>query len=146
MKYRVKIEGQSFDVVIDDIQKRPVIARVDGEAFEVWVDDTPTDAPVASGFQSGAAGGHDQARPAKPGSDAATNANHKQVLAPIPGVIVAVSVKTGDQVAVGQELCVLEAMKMKNVIRSPRTGEIAVVNAAIGQTVQHHHPLIEFTE
>jgi biotin carboxyl carrier protein len=66
--------------------------------------------------------------------------------APIPGVVVAVKVHVGDMVSVGQELLILEAMKMRNTIRSPRDGQIAVVHVANGQTVNHNDPLIEFAE
>jgi biotin carboxyl carrier protein len=66
------------------------------------------------------------------------------VLAPIPGVIISIQVKQGDEVSLGQELCVLEAMKMKNTIRSPRAGVIASVNVSSGETVKHHDVLVEF--
>ncbi len=66
------------------------------------------------------------------------------VRAPIPGVIVSVAVQPGQAVTVGQELCVLEAMKMKNVIRAPRAGVIAAVRVAVGQTVKHKDVLVEY--
>ncbi len=68
------------------------------------------------------------------------------VRAPIPGVIISIAVQPGDTVEVGQELCVLEAMKMKNAIRAPRAGTIGKVLAAVGEHVQHHDLLIEFAE
>ena len=61
-------------------------------------------------------------------------------------MIISVAVAAGDQVEVGQELCVLEAMKMKNVIRAPRAGEIGKVLVTAGEHVQHHDVLMEFTE
>ena len=39
----------------------------------------------------------------------------------------------------------LEAMKMKNIIRAPRDGEIATVSMVVGQHVQHHQVLVEYT-
>jgi biotin carboxyl carrier protein len=66
--------------------------------------------------------------------------------APIPGVVVAVKVHPGDAVTLGQELLVLEAMKMRNAIRSSRDGQISVVHVSTGQTVNHNDPLIEFAE
>jgi biotin carboxyl carrier protein len=41
---------------------------------------------------------------------------------------------------------VLEAMKMKNAIRAPRDGQIAVVRAALGQHVKHHEILMEYAD
>jgi biotin carboxyl carrier protein len=57
------------------------------------------------------------------------------VRAAIPGRIVAVSVAIGDTVEVGQQLLVIEAMKMQNEVRSPRAGVVAKVAVAPGDTV-----------
>ncbi len=57
------------------------------------------------------------------------------ISAPLPGVIVALRVKAGDTVRAGQELAVLEAMKMENSIESPRSGTIISVNVSVGDTV-----------
>ena len=70
----------------------------------------------------------------------------KSVLAPLPGVIVAIGVKPGDAVEHGQELCIIEAMKMKNVIRATRAGTIAAVHVTLNQHVKHHDALLEFTD
>jgi hypothetical protein len=48
----------------------------------------------------------------------------------MPGLIVSVAVAPGQEVKLGQELCVLEAMKMENVLRAERDGAIAEVNVA----------------
>ncbi len=58
-----------------------------------------------------------------------------EVTAPLPGIIVALKVKAGDIVSEGQELAVLEAMKMENSIESPGSGTVRSVNAAIGDSV-----------
>ncbi|HCU57729.1 MAG TPA: acetyl-CoA carboxylase biotin carboxyl carrier protein subunit, partial [Anaerolineaceae bacterium] len=70
----------------------------------------------------------------------------KDVSAPLPGVIVAILVKPGDKVSRGQELCTLEAMKMKNAIRSSREGTIASVDVAVGDQVSHGQVLMTFSE
>jgi biotin carboxyl carrier protein len=64
--------------------------------------------------------------------------------APMPGVILNVVVKAGDKVARGDMLCALEAMKMKNAIRSPREAVIASVEVQNGQKVAHGDVLIKF--
>lgn len=74
----------------------------------------------------------------------ASTALAKTVLAPLPGVIVAIHVKPGTEVAHGQELCIIEAMKMKNVIRATRSGTIAAINVTLNQHVKHHDVLMEF--
>ncbi len=70
----------------------------------------------------------------------------KAVHAPIPGVIVGIEVEVGQRVEVGQTLCVLEAMKMKNAIRAPRAGQIAAIVVATGEHVKHHDLLMEYAD
>ena len=59
-----------------------------------------------------------------------------QVVAPMPGKIVAVKVKAGDQVKRGQAVVVLEAMKMENEIGAPEDGVIASVEVSVGANVE----------
>ena len=65
---------------------------------------------------------------------------------PLPGVIVAVLVKPGDAVIRGQELCTLEAMKMKNAIRANREAVVEAVAVTVGEQVNHGQVLITFVE
>jgi len=64
--------------------------------------------------------------------------------APMPGVILEISVAAGDTVERGQPIAVLEAMKMKNSIKSPRAGTIAEVCVGVGQAVGHGDPIVRF--
>ena len=59
-----------------------------------------------------------------------------EVRAIIPGVVVAVSVTTGDEVVAGQQLLVVEAMKMQNELRSPRDGVVARLAIGERQTIE----------
>ena len=60
----------------------------------------------------------------------------------MPGTILSVEVKEGEQVEVGQVLCVLEAMKMKNPIRATHPGTVAEICVAAGMTVPYDAVLI----
>lgn len=66
------------------------------------------------------------------------------VKAPMPGLVVEVRVKVGDQVASGDALVILEAMKMENIIRSAGDGVIKKVHVATGEGVEKNQVLIEF--
>jgi biotin carboxyl carrier protein len=68
----------------------------------------------------------------------------KKVLSPMPGMIVQVQVKEGDEVKQGMPLLVLKAMKMENIIKSPRSGKITKVLAQEGSSVEKNQALIEF--
>jgi biotin carboxyl carrier protein len=66
--------------------------------------------------------------------------------APMPGVVLEVNVKPGDTVARGQQVAILDAMKMHNVIGAARAGTIAEVYVTAGQSVDHGTPLLKFKE
>jgi acyl-CoA carboxylase subunit alpha len=56
--------------------------------------------------------------------------------APVPGTVVALRVAVGDQVSAGQELLVIEAMKMQQAVRADRAGRVAALPVEIGSTVE----------
>ena len=66
-----------------------------------------------------------------------------RVKAPIPGQVVQVLVRPGERVTVGQPLLILEAMKMENEIRAPRSGMISFLNVISGQSVSLNELLVE---
>jgi biotin carboxyl carrier protein len=59
-----------------------------------------------------------------------------ELRAVIPGRILSVQVVQGDAVVAGQQLLVIEAMKMQNELRAPRDGVVARVDAAPGRTIE----------
>ena len=150
MKITVKVDNQSYEVEVGDIHDRPVIAVVEGEAFEVWTEEViishPSTHTHAMPLQAAAQPAPKPAATPAPIAPTSGVDNAKAVRAPIPGVIISVAVKPGDVVKHGQELCVLEAMKMKNVIRASRPGTIGVVHTAAQQHVKHHDVLMEYTD
>ena len=70
----------------------------------------------------------------------------KFVSSPMPGTLVSLAVKAGQLVEDGQELCVVEAMKMQNVIRSARKGRVKSVSVKPGQSLQVDEVLIEYED
>jgi propionyl-CoA carboxylase alpha chain len=66
------------------------------------------------------------------------------VLSPMPGLVVSVDVAVGEEVKAGQVICVVEAMKMQNIIRAERDGLIAVLSAKAGETVSADDVLVQF--
>ena len=63
--------------------------------------------------------------------------------APMPGVILKILTKVGEQVSKGMPLLILEAMKMEHVISAPRDGTVAAINCKEGELVQPGGDLIE---
>jgi propionyl-CoA carboxylase alpha chain len=66
------------------------------------------------------------------------------LLAPMPGLLVSVAVQSGDEVDPGQELAVVEAMKMENVLRADEARKVASVLVSPGESVSVDQPIIEF--
>ena len=65
------------------------------------------------------------------------------VPSPMPGTVISYAIQEGDTVEVGQELCIVEAMKMQNIIRSPRGGVIASCNVEVGASVSADQIIIQ---
>ncbi|HEY1752829.1 MAG TPA: acetyl/propionyl/methylcrotonyl-CoA carboxylase subunit alpha [Caulobacteraceae bacterium] len=66
------------------------------------------------------------------------------VVSPMPGLVVAVEVALGQEVKAGQTICVIEAMKMQNIIRAERDGVVKALNAKAGDSVGADEVLVEF--
>ncbi|HWU75903.1 MAG TPA: acetyl/propionyl/methylcrotonyl-CoA carboxylase subunit alpha [Rhodanobacter sp.] len=73
-------------------------------------------------------------------------AGGSQVIAPMPGRIVLVKAKVGDEVEQGQELLVMEAMKMELALKAPRAGTIENISASQGEFVEADTVLVRFAE
>jgi len=86
------------------------------------------------------------APPEMPASPDSAESLPAEVHAPMPGVIIKISVPPGSHVSRGDELLVLEAMKMKNPIRSPREGVVDKIFVQEGQSVNYDDILIRFRE
>jgi len=67
-----------------------------------------------------------------------------ELKAPMPGLVAKVLVKPGDEVAAGQGLIVLEAMKMENELKAPAAGTVAAVRVEAGQPVEKGAVLVSF--
>ncbi len=67
------------------------------------------------------------------------------VVAPMPGLIVRVSVAVGDQVQAGQGVVVMEAMKMENELRAAASGTVKSINVEPGKAVEKGTVLVELT-
>ena len=120
--YRFKINGNEYNVAINSVDGTNASVTVNGTDYQVELENAPA-APV-------------QAAPAAPAAPkpAASGAG-KAVTSPLPGVIIAVKVNVGDSVKAGQEVAVLEAMKMENSIEATQAGTVTAIHVAKGDSV-----------
>lgn len=80
----------------------------------------------------------------KMGMNVAASNKILSIKAPMPGLIIDLKVKVGDEVKTGEPLLVLEAMKMENIIKSPGDGTVKSVKIEKGNSVEKGQVLIEF--
>ncbi len=143
MKIHVKIQDKIYGVTIGDLLARPIQAKVDGEIFEVWPEEMTVTSeaqrpPVISQVSH-------PTQPADLGkAEEKSSSGDILVKAPIPGIIIEIMVSTGDTVVYGQELCILEAMKMKNSIRAGKAGVIGKILVSAGDQVSQSQALMEY--
>jgi len=143
MKINVKIQDTTYEVTIGDINERPVKAVIDGETFEVWPEESqPSVTSAAASPNTNQV--LEQPQNAAPSETSVITSN--ELRAPIPGVIIDILVKAGDKVQIGQELCILEAMKMKNSIRANHAGTIEEIHTKVGDQVKHGQILLRFKD
>jgi biotin carboxyl carrier protein len=140
---RIIVNGKPYLVEVDDLTVSPISVRVNGKPFSVEIE-PPRESPVEGVGKPGAAFPLPAEVSAAPRAVSAPGPSVKEVIAPMPGNIMDIRVGVGDHVSYKQELCNLEAMKMKNSIRSPRDGVIAAVNVREGQTVAYGDVLFVF--
>ena len=139
MKYQVTIQDKSYLVEIEDINARPVVAYVEGIRFEVIPDKNPLGVEGRTEVQPEAKEVHSiDLRRSTP------DLHSDEMTAPLPGTIIDIFVKPGDIIESGQVIVIIEAMKMKNSIRSTRGGKIAEVLVKATDTVAHKQPLVRF--
>jgi acetyl/propionyl-CoA carboxylase alpha subunit len=126
---RVEVDGSPLDIELGDVSPDQVELIVDGvrrryavhiQGPSVWVD-------TARGCV------HVEREPRFPEAGAALAAG--SLVAPMPATVASVAVSKGDWVASGQQLLVLEAMKMEHAVTAPITGTVSAVNVEAGVTV-----------
>jgi biotin carboxyl carrier protein len=140
---KVIVNGKSYLVEVDDLTTSPISVRVNGKPFSVEIE--PLREPSAEGVRELEVTAPSSAEiSVSPKTIGVPGPSVKEVTAPMPGNIMDIRVGVGDHVSYKQELCNLEAMKMKNSIRSPRDGVIASVKAREGQAVAYGDVLFVF--
>lgn len=144
-RYQITLDGRTFDVqVLGDPRQEQVEVEVDGRRLMVEVkasaagDETALTTPAPE-----PAPATTTASIAAPGA-AAVSGN--RVVAPLPGVIKSIAVRPGQRVAPGDELLVIDAMKMDNVLRASREGIVETIHIATGHQIAHGQLLLEYRE
>ncbi|MDA0733102.1 MAG: hypothetical protein O2909_01360 [Chloroflexi bacterium] len=135
---RVKVGEHWYTVDVGDLTQSPVEVTVDGETFLVEIEALAQ--PIRRPPRPGRSGNDTpQAASATPTAAALD----KILRSPMPGRVMSILVRPGDRVSAGDEVCVVEAMKMEQSIRSPRDGVVKAVHVQPLDSVSANDPLVE---
>jgi glutaconyl-CoA/methylmalonyl-CoA decarboxylase subunit gamma len=125
---KITVEGKVYDVVVEDVTED------DGNLYPSPGLSTIAHRPAAAAAPAAPAA----AAPVAPSE--AGGANDK--LAPMGGMIIELSVKEGARVEAGQQVLMMEAMKMKQVVTAHKAGTVSRIHVAPGQSVDAGQPLV----
>jgi len=147
--FRIAINDKSYVVEVGDLGQSPIQVSVDGEELQVRLEGDVAEVskgsiPVMSmAAANPAALGPGPATPAQR-SKSPSATGTKSLTAPMPGMVLAVRVKAGDRVKRGEEMVLLESMKMELNILAGADGVVSRVHVSPGQAVSHGTVLVEF--
>ena len=139
--YKFKINGNEYSVDINSVEGNIADVTVNGASYKVEMENAPVvpAAPAAAPVAATPAAAPAPAVQAAP----AASGEGKPVQAPMPGVILEVSVKVGDKVKAGQKVAVLEAMKMENEIDASADGTVTAVLVSKGDSVNVDQDIVK---
>lgn len=140
--YNFKINGNGYNVVINSVEGRNASVTVNGKEYQVELEEAVSAPVQAAPAAPAPAQSPAPAQAAAPAAPAAAAGSGKAVTSPLPGVIIAVKVNVGDKVKAGQEVAVLEAMKMENSIEATQDGTVTAINVAKGDSVLEGAPIV----
>ena len=136
-EYKFKIGGKEYNVTVNPKEGKLFDVTVNGATYEVESENAPVAAPAPQPAAAPA-----QAAPAAAAPAAKPAGAGEKVPSPLPGVIIEISVKEGQQVKQGQKLVILEAMKMENEIPAPKDGTVTEILVQKGDTLQEGDPIV----
>ncbi|NPE27359.1 biotin/lipoyl-binding protein [Methanococcoides sp. SA1] len=149
-EFNLEINGKDYSVIITDFTATTADVEVNGNKYTVGIKDlgieqvadlkpqfsaiaAPVGAPIS-------AGGSAAAEPTLHKPASVTNAS--AIMSPLPGLIQKVLVKVGDAVTAGQNLLIMEAMKMENEIQAKSAGTVTAINVKEGDSVEEGIELV----
>ena len=138
-QYKYKINGNLYNVTVNDIEENIARVEVNGTPYTVEIDKPVKAAPKPVTRPASApktsTGAPVVARPAATSSKSG-------IKSPLPDVILDIKVKEGDTVKKGQLIAILEAMKMENNINADKDGVVSAVKVNKGDSVLEGTDLI----
>lgn len=154
-EFKITVNGNDYFVNVESIQGNTAQVEVNGLSFDVGFENATGVTFTAPSKPAQAAPAAAAAKPtakptpapaakpaAAPAAATPAPAGGAAIQSPLPGVIVDINVKVGDEVKSGQKILVLEAMKMENNINADRDGKVIAIKVNKGDSVLEGADLI----
>ncbi|ATB31108.1 acetyl-CoA carboxylase biotin carboxyl carrier protein subunit [Melittangium boletus] len=142
-RYKLTYEGRTLLVDALALESGAMSLLVDGTSHNVELEEVGDEVLVQVGGQTSRIDVADERRLRLRAGKAGFTVEGKQLIAaPMPGKVIKVLVKLGDEVKEGQGLVVVEAMKMENELKSPKAGKVVELPAKEGTAVEINAKLV----
>ncbi len=142
--YAVTLDGHRFELESLVLPHGAVSMIIDGTSYNVEFEEKGDEVDVVCRGQRSRFDIVDERRARLRAATAGFVAEGKQLItAPMPGKVVKIFVKVGDEVKEGQGVVVVEAMKMENELKSPKAGKVVALYAKEGVAVENGAKLLE---
>jgi len=141
----ISFNGKVMEVDFESISGQPVYSLIlDGNSFEAYVYGHEDELQVLLLGQQYPARVEDERakRLTSSGGAKPQESGGFQLKAPMPGLVVAISVQEDQPIEKGQVLVILESMKMQNELKSPRAGTVERIKVKVGETVEQRQILL----
>lgn len=138
-KLRVRVGTKWYQVEVEDIGSDPVKVLVDGEMYEVSLTDTGiVSEQEKNSLSESSSINWDETVDIHESE----NEDRRVFNSPMPGSVISVSVNIGDLLEIGDQVCILESMKMQQIVITDVSGEVTKIVVDPGDQVSQGAPLI----
>ena len=141
----VSVDGKVYEVDFESVSGQPVYSLiVDGKSHESYVAqvDDIWQVLLRGRLYPVSVEDEREKRLRATGGGGVAETGEFHLKAPMPGLVVAVPVKEGQEVKKGQVLLILESMKMQNELKSPRDGKVHRIKVKAGESVEQRQTLL----
>ena len=140
-RLRIKVGDNWYNVEVGELTRSPVEGTVEGETFLVEIEGLPAQSPARP--RRGRSQTPGIVGPPPPPRGSAGSGPDNVIASPLSGRVISILVRPGERVSAGQEVCVVEAMKMEQSIRATRYGVVKEILVQPMDPVRTNDPLIE---
>ena len=142
-QWKCRLDGRELPLDVVFLQNGALSLLLEGKSYEAKQETVGTETNVVIGHERFGASVRDPRSFRSRRRAGANEQGVKKVTAPMPGKVVRIVAKVGDQVEAGQSLVVIEAMKMQNELKAPKNGVVKKINVAEGAAVEAGQSLAE---